>query len=146
MRYIALIVLMLTLAACGSPPQPAQEMLKRIPGCTVTAATGDNLAQNQVSAAKCTLPDDAYVEIWTWSDNPPDTTDQQAWAYSESHPLVQLADTPDCCIMGTSPVPWVASISGDETYVASVRASDWSTVQQALGGQVVTNPPASWEQ
>ena len=95
---------------------------------------------------KCTLDDNALVEIWTWSNNPPDTTDQQEWAYSESHPFVQLGPTPDCCIVGTSPAPWVAEISGDETYVASVRASDWSTVQVALDGQVVTNPPASWSQ
>ena len=125
---------------------PAKGMLARIPGCTVTAASDHDLPSNETSAAKCTLDDNALVEIWTWSNNPPDTTDQQEWAYSESHPFVQLGPTPDCCIVGTSPAPWVAEISGDETYVASVRASDWSTVQVALDGQVVTNPPASWSQ
>ncbi len=57
--------------------QPAKGMLARIPGCTITAVTGGNSLNNATSAAKCTLSDNVLVEVWTWSNNPPDTTDQQ---------------------------------------------------------------------
>jgi hypothetical protein len=123
---------------------PAKGMAARIPGCTITVGTNSNVPDNGTSAAKCTLPDDTVVEILTWSNNPPDTTDQRQWAYTDNQgPLIAAGPLPDCCIMGTSPAPWVVDISGDEIF-AKEHASDWSTVQDALGGQIVTNPPASW--
>ena len=125
--------------------QPAKGMLARVPGCTVTSATGalsiGDLGSNEASEAICVLPDAATVTLATWGSTNPqaddpslDTQNQEQGVYDD----IQFnASPPDCCIIGNSPTAWAASIDNG-------GQSDWSTVEQALGGQAVTSAPASW--
>ena len=135
--------------------QPAKGMLTRIPGCVGTSATGalsaGDLGSNEASEAICRLPDGATVTLATWGSTDPsidvpqsDTQNQQQAVYSNAPDNANNSQPPDCCIIGNSPTAWVASISGDEFMVSSARAADWNTVEQALGGHAVTNPPTSW--
>ncbi len=125
-------------------------MLTRIPGCTVTSATGPlsigDLGSNEASEGTCLLPDGTTVELATWGSTDPqadypsaDTQNQEQGVYNDTLGNANNFPPPDCCIIGNSPTAWAASINeGGE--------SDWRTVEQALGGHAVTNPPASWSQ
>ena len=92
----AVVGALLLLTGCGSPPQPAQQILSRIPGCSGTTAKGNNpflqfgtLPQNETSEGECMLPDGSEIYISTWGYNPPDTIDQEDavyWGAQEQFP------------------------------------------------------------
>lgn len=137
------------LCGCDSTPLPAQKMLARIPGCSGVRAYGGNTMPGfgmppdfNTSEGACLLPSDGDVEIVTWPSW--DTSDQQNFVYWNGSRLNGPSTPPDCCLVGTSPVPWAAAITDEDVYAASVRAADWSSVASALGGQKVTNAPPSW--
>jgi hypothetical protein len=126
--------------------QPAKGMLAHIPGCAITSGTNPkggwtDLGSSVASEATCTLPDGTTVTLATWGSTNPqaddpqfDTENQEEAVYNDTSYGPQ---PPNCCIMGNSPTAWIASI--DEG-----AQSDWSTVEQALGGHAVTSAPASW--
>lgn len=136
--------------------QPAKGMLARIPGCAEDYAAGalniGELGSNEASEARCTLPDGASVTIATWGSTDPaiddpsgDTASQEQAVYNDAPDIGFVSSgKPDCCIIGNSPTAWVVSISGDDFPNSSIRAADWRTVEQALGGHAVTSVPASW--
>lgn len=135
--------------------QPAKGMLIRVPGCSGTYSAGaESLGQigsNEESEAGCRLPDGATVTLATWGNTDPtinfpqsDTQDQEQAVHNDASASAGNPQPPDCCIIGNSPTAWVVSISGDDFPNSSIRAADWRTVEQALGGHAVTSVPASW--
>jgi hypothetical protein len=121
----------LWVVGCDRSPSEAAKFMSSIPGCSgISTQGGDSLDDNTVSEGNCTLSDGSDLDVYIWGDG--DTSDLEQYVYIN-------ASSGQCCIVGTTPVPWAISLN---TIMAV--DDDWTSVETALHGQTVTNPPASW--
>jgi len=121
------------LAGCGGP-SVAQKIMNRIPGCSsISTSGGSSLNDNTFSEGSCTLSD-TNLSIYVWAEG--DASDLEQYMSFAANPGY-------CCIVGSKPMPWAISLD-TSAYAPSYAASLWATVERALNGQAVTNPPSSW--
>ena len=141
------LILTTTIASCSAvPTTTVHNMLSQIAGCTgINSFGGPTIDDSTVGRGSCHLNDGTRLNIDLWPRG--DTSDLERYVY--------LSSGNGCCYVGTSPQPWAVTLDTRSTPAVtrhdnitslpdSEIARDWSAVEHAFPGKMVTNPPSSW--
>jgi hypothetical protein len=141
------LILTVTIVRCSAAPTTTMDnRLSQIPGCTgIVSFGGATMDDSTVGRGSCRLTDGATLDIDLWPRG--DTSDLERYVY--------LSSGNGCCYVGTSPQPWAITLDSRSSPAmtlhdnitslpASEIARDWSAVEHAFPGEMVTNPPSSW--
>lgn len=152
------MILMLALSSCSSSSSsflPTTSLLGEIPGCTqIQTQPGSTADDNTTAEGSCTLSDGTGLNLYMWSSG--DMSDQQDFAYqtaygtsngctvqTDSSTGLTLASGQICIMGSTSAYPWFITLNIQLTAPSNV-AGLGHQIENALNGQLVTYPPASW--
>jgi hypothetical protein len=135
---VAGVILCASISSChGSGLSAAASLMREIPGCSgLSTWGGSSLDENTIDEGKCTLDDGTMLDTYVWAAD--DTSDLEQYVYWNGN-----SDS-GCCIVGTTPTPWTVSLD-TMAFASSYVTSLMSSVESALNGTLVTNPPPSWQ-
>jgi hypothetical protein len=140
------LILTVTIARSATPTTTMNHMLSQIMGCTgIRSFGGPTINDSTVGRGSCRLADGATLDIDLWPRG--DTSDLERYVYFSSGN--------GCCYVGTSPQPWAIALDSRSSPAVILHdsitslpdseiARDWSAVEHAFPGEMVTSPPSSW--